>query len=61
MAKNCRGCKYWRSLYGCPNSMKVCHYMLDTGESRGDPAENCTKKETARKSKQSEKRNCMII
>ncbi len=49
MAKKCKGCKHWRSLCGCPGGTKGCHYILDTGEPRGCPADKCTKKETAQK------------
>lgn len=42
MAKTCVGCAYYRPLYD--NGESYCNYILDTGEPRGCPAENCKKK-----------------
>ena len=43
MAKTCVGCAYYRPLDD--NSREsYCNYILDTGEPRGCPAENCKKK-----------------
>lgn len=43
MAKTCVGCAYYRPL--CDNrGESYCNYILDTGEPRGCPAENCNKK-----------------
>ena len=45
MAKTCVGCAYYRSLSeNSPNLQPYCNYLLDTGEPRGCPAENCKKK-----------------
>lgn len=47
MAKTCRGCVYYRSLSeNSPNLQPYCNYLLDTGEPRRCPAENCKKKLT---------------
>lgn len=47
MAKTCKGCVYYRSLSeNSPNLQPYCNYLLDTGEPRGCPAENCDKKLT---------------
>ena len=47
MAKTCNGCVYYRSLSEkSPNLQPYCNYLLDTGEPRGCPAENCKKKLT---------------
>ena len=47
MAKTCRGCVYYRSLSeNSPNLQPYCNYLLDTGEPRRCPAENCDKKLT---------------
>ena len=47
MADTCRGCVYYRSLSeNSPNLQPYCNYLLDTGEPRGCPAENCKKKLT---------------
>lgn len=40
--KSCEGCRYFRNL-AIGRSYSVCHYMLDTGQSRGCDPENCTK------------------
>lgn len=42
--KTCRGCIYYR-LLSAGHEM-ACHYMLMTGEKRGCPPENCTKKKS---------------
>lgn len=47
MAKSCKGCVYYRSLSeNSPNLQHYCNYLLDTGEPRRCPAENCEKKLT---------------
>lgn len=47
MAKTCRGCVYYRSLSeNSPNLHPYCNYLLDTGEPRHCPVENCQKKLT---------------
>lgn len=43
MAKTCVGCAYYRPLYD-NSGESYCNYILDTGEPRGCPAENCKKK-----------------
>lgn len=45
MADNCKGCIYWRSASDTNGKViKLCHYLLDTGERRGCPADKCTRK-----------------
>ena len=47
MAKTCKGCVYYRSLSeNSPNLQHYCNYLLDTGEPRRCPVENCKKKLT---------------
>ena len=47
MAKTCKGCVYYRSLSeNSPNLQPYCNYLLDTGEPRRCPVENCDKKLT---------------
>ena len=47
MADNCKGCVYYRSLSkNYPNMKHYCNYLLDTGNTRDCPAENCDKKLT---------------
>ena len=47
MADTCRGCVYYRSLFeNSPNLQHYCNYLLDTGEPRHCPVENCQKKLT---------------
>ena len=47
MADTCKGCVYYRSLSEYyPNLQHYCNYLLDTGEPRRCPAENCKKKLT---------------
>ena len=47
MADTCRGCIYFRSLSeNSPNMKHYCNYLLDTGNTRDCPAENCDKKLT---------------
>ena len=47
MADTCRGCVYYRSLSeNSPNLRHYCNYLLDTGEPRHCPVENCKKKLT---------------
>ena len=43
MAKTCVGCAYYRPLYD-NSGESYCNYILDTGEPRGCPAENCKEK-----------------
>ena len=43
MAKTCVGCAHYRPLYD-NRGESYCNYILDTGEPRGCPAENCKKK-----------------
>lgn len=49
--ESCDGCVHYRPLYSVDKRVKYkhymcCHYILDTGEPRGCPAENCSKKNT---------------
>lgn len=47
MADTCRGCVYFRSLSeNYPNMKHYCNYLLDTGNTRDCPVENCDKKLT---------------
>ena len=47
MAKSCKGCVYYRSLSeNSPYLQHYCNYLLDTGEPRRCPGENCDKKLT---------------
>ena len=47
MAKTCKGCVYYRPLSESNNRGKpYCNYLLDTGNTRDCPAENCDKKLT---------------
>lgn len=47
MAKSCKGCVYYRSLSeNSPYLQHYCNYLLDTGEPRRCPVENCDKKLT---------------
>lgn len=47
MAKTCKGCVYYRSLSeNSPYLQHYCNYLLDTGEPRRCPVENCDKKLT---------------
>ena len=47
MADKCKGCIYFRSLSeNSPNMKHYCNYLLDTGNTRDCPAENCDKKLT---------------
>lgn len=43
MAKTCAGCAHYCPLYDNKGE-SYCNYILDTGEPRGCPAENCKKK-----------------
>lgn len=43
MAKTCKGCIYWRRIGD--GSSYVCHFLLDTDEPRGCPAEGCTRRQ----------------
>lgn len=51
MAKECKGCVYWRSI-SFTDSNYACHYMLDTGKPRNGPTgANCPRrKERPRRS-----------
>lgn len=40
MASGCKGCSHYRPLSGAGHE-KYCNYILDTGKSRGCPANNC--------------------
>ncbi len=45
MAKECKGCVYWRSISSSSSTYQVCHYLLDTGNPRGcEPGERCIKR-----------------
>lgn len=46
MAKTCKGCVYYRPLSESSRGKPYCNYILDTGEPRRCPAENCDKKLT---------------
>ena len=46
MSKNCKGCIYRRPLRSNNTGQTVCNYLLDTGEVRGCPVDNCDKKLT---------------
>ena len=66
MAKECKGCVYWRSI-SFTDSNYACHYMLDTGKPRNGPTgANCPrKKERPRRSSNSrrgnKKRNSFLV
>ena len=45
MAKDCKGCVYYRPLSGGEPTL-CCHYALDNERLRDCPAENCEKKLT---------------
>ena len=40
---SCKGCLYRRPI-GSNHRYTICHYMIDTGEMRGCPADTCDKK-----------------
>lgn len=40
--KSCEGCRYFRSL-SMGEKYCICHYTLDTGQSRGCDAAHCDK------------------
>ena len=44
MADICKGCVYYRPLSESSRGKPYCNYILDTGEPRRCPAENCKKK-----------------
>ena len=46
---SCKGCGHYRTFSGYCDGDRGCHYFLDTGEKRGCPPENCTKKEPYRR------------
>lgn len=53
MAKSCKGCIYWRfAAHTSSRGLKICHYLLDTGEKRGCPSENCAHYTKAKRRKQ---------
>ncbi len=56
MSKNCKGCIYRRSLRSNNTGQTVCNYLLDTGELRGCPVDNCDKKLTEEDIKMAHKR-----
>ena len=56
MSKNCKGCIYRRSLRSNNTGQTVCNYLLDTGELRGCPVDNCDKKLTEEDIKMANKR-----
>lgn len=43
--KTCKGCKYLRSAAnaGGEGGEQICHYLIDTDEQRGCPADQCDK------------------
>lgn len=48
----CAGCLYYRPIDSRNGKGKVCHYLLDIGQSRGCPfGENCTQKKTRQTSR----------
>lgn len=60
----CKGCEYWKPLSDhTQNGVHCCHYLLETGNVRGIPAEQCYKhentpyKEKRRYAKNVHKRN----
>lgn len=44
----CKGCIYWRSISGSPNSMNACHYLLDTEKMRKRDESGCLSRKTRR-------------
>ena len=43
----CDGCTHWRRLtVRYDKSIRVCHFILDTGHRRGGTVDDCTKKTT---------------
>ncbi len=42
--RHCIGCYYYHSLDGSGHGTKACHYLLDTGNTRGCSPENCVRK-----------------
>lgn len=44
--KPCEGCAHYRSETGSRGGKEICHYILDTGEPRGCPPEQCDKRVT---------------
>lgn len=45
-SKPCAGCAHYRSETGSRGGKEICHYILDTGEPRGCPPEECDKRVT---------------
>lgn len=45
IVKMCKGCKHFRSFTDIKTSRRYCNYLLDTGEPRGSPPQECTHKE----------------
>lgn len=48
--EQCRGCVHFRILT-MGRSIKACHYMLDTGDSRARDGDKCLSRETKREAK----------
>lgn len=48
--EQCRGCVHFRILT-MGRSIKACHYMLDTGDSRARDGDKCFSRETKREAK----------
>lgn len=46
--KRCSGCKHHLQMFANPR-IRICGYMLDTGEKRNCPAEFCDKYETGKR------------
>lgn len=42
--RHCVGCYYYRSLDGSSHGAKACHYLLETGNTRGCSPEKCVRK-----------------
>ena len=43
MRRSCKGCRHYRNLFRNSSAIKACHYILDTGNRRGCPVDNCNK------------------
>lgn len=39
--KSCEGCSHYKPLLETNRTNYGCHYILDTGKSRGCPVDNC--------------------
>ena len=46
--KGCEGCVNYRPMHRAGGAQKMCHFMLYTGQKRGCPPENCTRRITER-------------